>query len=271
MICGCDTVPKLHRHAHAKMYRRYVRVRPDRRDSQDFWPCSLSHTDCTGRCAKIVIDAVLHVRTEIGHGIHLYAHDLAHSSFHPYTPTEVCFGCNKQKRSAWGLIRYGHIMGHLHVAPSSQPATRTAAHIALLTPTHCYAAAVVAAATLAVTQANAHRFPRSKRRPHRRAMAVPALPALRRPPSSSPEDSGRISEIQISCDAHLFLRNGSCRQERGGREGVVAPAGAAAQRAAPRSAGGLGCARSIARLGLLVGSSAVCSRRPHGSTRSGLP
>ena len=65
-----------------------------------------------------------------------------------------------------------------------------------------------------------------------------------------------------------FLRNGS---GQGGREGVFPLVGAAGQRAAPRSAGGLGCARSIARLGLLVGSSAVCSRRPHGSTRSGLP
>ena len=50
------------------------------------------------------------------HGIHLCARVLAHSSFHLYTPKAFFFGRNKHRRSAGGFIRYGHIMGHLHVA-----------------------------------------------------------------------------------------------------------------------------------------------------------
>ena len=65
--------------------------------------------------------------------------------------------------------------------PSSQPATRTADN-AHLTPAHCSAAAVVAAATVPITQRRGGRLPRSKRLPLRRAMPVPAPPS----PASCP-------------------------------------------------------------------------------------
>lgn len=62
------------------------------------------------------------------HGIHLCARVLAHSSFHLYTPKAFFFGRNKCRRSAWGFIRYGHIMGHLHVAAKFAACDENSSH-----------------------------------------------------------------------------------------------------------------------------------------------
>ena len=62
------------------------------------------------------------------HGIHLCARVLAHSSFHLYTPKAFFFGRNKHRRSAGGFIRYGHIMGHLHVAAKFAACDENSSH-----------------------------------------------------------------------------------------------------------------------------------------------
>ena len=80
------------------------------------WSLRQDHDRCSAECSKSE------------HGIHLCARVLTHSSFHLYTPKAFLFGRNKHRRSAGGFIRYGHIMGHLHVAAKFAACDENSSH-----------------------------------------------------------------------------------------------------------------------------------------------
>ena len=145
------------------------------------WSLRQDHDRCSAECSKVNTESTFaHAFSRTHH----FTSTHQKHSFSAATSTDAQQGALSDTATSWDICMW---------PPSSQPATRTA-HIAHLTPAHCSAAAVVAAATVSITQRRGGRLPRSKRRPLRRAMPVPAPPSPAACPSWK-ESSRRISDF----------------------------------------------------------------------------
>ena len=133
------------------------------------WSLRQDHDRCSAECSKVNTESTFaHAFSRTHH----FTSTHQKHSFSAATSTDAQQGALSDTATSWDICMW---------PPSSQPATRTADN-AHLTPAHCSAAAVVAAATVSITQRRGGRLPRSKRRPLRRAMPVPAPPS----PASCP-------------------------------------------------------------------------------------
>jgi len=135
------------------------------------------HDRCSAECSKVNTESTFaHAFSRTHH----FTSTHQKHSFSAATSTDAQHGALSDTATSWDICMW---------LPSSQPATRTA-DIAHLTPTHCSAAAVVAAATVPIAQRRGGRLPRSKRRPLRRAMPVPAPPS----PASCPSRQEKFEQ-----------------------------------------------------------------------------
>ena len=149
------------------------------------WSLRQDHDRCSAECSKVNTESTCaHAFSRTHH----FTSTHQKHSFSAATSTDAQQGALSDTATSWDICMW---------PPSSQPATRTA-HTAHLTPAHCSAAAVVAAATVSITQRRGGRLPRSKRRPLRRAMPVPAPCS---PPSCPPR-----KENSVPCTYLLYLK-----------------------------------------------------------------
>ena len=149
------------------------------------WSLRQDHDRCSAECSKVNTESTFaHAFSRTHH----FTSTHQKHSFSAATSTDAQQGALSDTATSWDICMW---------PPSSQPATRTADN-AHLTPAHCSAAAVVAAATVSITQRRGGRLPRSKRRPLRRAMPVPAPCS---PPSCPPR-----KENSVPCTYLLYLK-----------------------------------------------------------------
>ena len=128
------------------------------------WSLRQDHDRCSAECSKVNTESTFaHAFSRTHH----FTSTHQKHSFSAATSADAQHGALSDTATSWDICMW---------LPSSQPATRTA-DIAHLTPAHCSAAAVVAAATVPIAQRRGGRLPRSKWRPLRRAMPVPAPPS----------------------------------------------------------------------------------------------
>ena len=148
------------------------------------WSLRQDHDRCSAECSKVNTESTFaHAFSRTHH----FTSTHQKHSFSAATSTDAQQGASSDTATSWDICMW---------PPSSQPATRTA-HTAHLTPAHCSAAAVVAAATVPITQRRGGRLPRSKRRaaPPSYAGSSADFPSLLPSSPCRKESSSKISDF----------------------------------------------------------------------------